>query len=334
MPNNALYSLEPITDNPQYEGFGSAETDSTHPLLPRSFVSVDMNKAEGHCWEVMSVAQTWKPLPVVGRVRVFNDYPCVNLTVPAFSRRAVDALRDFLEPNGELLPLVSPLGEYYAYNVTTVVDILDREASEIVWLDKNRLSAFDIEKYVCIDPLMNGLSIFRIVEQYGFTYVSQAFVDRVYEKGLQGFHFVKLWPLPDGENWTDLDRRKSREERKVRTRKGSKPVTGNTVVIVLPTAKSTPGKVEREQLAKVMDELNRQLYDPMARSDDSYFGSLEGHDHYNKEYHLFVSCPDADALVDRLRPWLKTVHWPRPISVVKRYGEYVEADCREETVEL
>jgi hypothetical protein len=256
------------------------------------------------------------------------------LSVPAFSRRAVDALRDLLEPNGELLPLLSHVGEYYAYNVTTVVDVLDRDASEIEWLDKSHLLAFHIKNYVCMDSRMNGLSIFRIVEKTGETYVSQPFVDRVCEKGLQGFHFAKLWPLPDGESWRDLDRRKRREEMKVRTKKGARPVTGNAVVIALASAKSKPGKAEKEQLTKVMDELDKELYDPTAGGDGAYFGSLEGDDYFNKEYRLFVSCPDADALVNRLRPWLKSLSWPRPVRVVKRFGEYVDPDCREVPVEL
>ena len=40
---------------------------------------------------------------MVGHVRRFNDYPCINMSRPAFSQRAVDLLRDVLEPNGEPL---------------------------------------------------------------------------------------------------------------------------------------------------------------------------------------------------------------------------------------
>jgi hypothetical protein len=39
----------------------------------------------------------------VGRVAEFNDYPGVDMVLPAFSERAVKSLGSLLEPNGELL---------------------------------------------------------------------------------------------------------------------------------------------------------------------------------------------------------------------------------------
>ena len=83
-------------------------------------------RTRGRNWTVPPLAPFWTPQRVIGQVRPFNDYPCVDLIVPAFSRKAVDALRNLLEPNGELLPLVAEVGEYFAYNITTVADILDQ----------------------------------------------------------------------------------------------------------------------------------------------------------------------------------------------------------------
>jgi hypothetical protein len=134
MPENALYNLDPITDDPEFAGFRFVREESLRGQgrLTWDFDPDDV-QTKGRAWTVTRMAPTWKPQPVLGRVQPHNDYPCVNLTVPAFNRRAVDALRDFLEPNGELLPLVSSVGEYYAYNITTVVDCLDHERSEIEW---------------------------------------------------------------------------------------------------------------------------------------------------------------------------------------------------------
>ena len=59
---------------------------------------------------------------------------------------------------------------------------------------------FQIHRYEFFPEKLIGLSIFRLVEMSARTFVSQAFVDRVREHELQGFHFIKLWPLPAGVN--------------------------------------------------------------------------------------------------------------------------------------
>src|SRR5262249_54099893 len=135
MAENALYKLNRVADDPEFEGFAFIREESLRNKGQRlaSDFGPDDIPTKGRAWTVTRMAPTWVPQPVEGEVKPHNDYPCVNLTIPAFSRRAVDALRDFLEPNGELLPLVSPVGEYYAYNITTVANILDHARSNIVW---------------------------------------------------------------------------------------------------------------------------------------------------------------------------------------------------------
>ena len=199
MAEEALYKLNQIVDNPRFKGFAFVRDESLRGKgsLTSDF-SPDDVKEKGRSWTVTRMAPTWEPQPVIGRVRPQNDYPCVNLTIPAFSRKAVDALRDFLEPNGELLPLVSSVGEYYAYNVTSVVDILDLDRSDIQWFSGPRVLAIHIRRYECLPGRLEGLSIFRIVEDSATPYVTQVFVDRVKENGLQGFDVLKLWPH-DGE---------------------------------------------------------------------------------------------------------------------------------------
>jgi hypothetical protein len=200
MPENALYNLDKVTDDPEFEGFAFVREESLRKKGGRFTWDFDPDdiQTKGRAWTVTRLAPFWSPQPVVGRVQPHNDYPCVNLTIPAFSRRAVDALRDFLEPNGELLPLVSPVGEYYAYNITTVVDILDHERSDIIWFDENHDLALRIRGYECIAEKLAGLSIFRLVEMSSSTFVHQVFVDRVRQHGLQGFDFTRLWPHPLG----------------------------------------------------------------------------------------------------------------------------------------
>ena len=342
MAEYALYKLEKTADNPKYEGFAFVRQGSIRGKVLRGYSRPewdflpDDTKTEGRAWTVTRMADVWTPQPVIGRVRSFNDYPCVNLIIPAFSRRAVDVLRDLLEPNGELLPLVSNIGEFYAYNTTTVVDILDEKKSKIKWLSPKHTfdQIFQIERYECKADKMEGLSIFRIVERSSSTYVSQIFVDRVREHDLEGFHFIKLWPLPRGVNWQQKDLTERKKKLQIKTDRGATPVKGNTVVIRLPIGKAKPNKLDKDRLAKVMDEIDTLLYDPAAMRGSSYLGSLEGDDVVEGEMRLFLSCPDADALVEKMRPWLKTLSWNGGVKVLKRYGEYVDVKCPEEYAEL
>jgi hypothetical protein len=207
MTENALYSLDPIPDDPEFEGFGFGDARSRRNKGRLAFdFDPDDVPTKGRAWTVTRMAQTWTPQRVFGQVKPHNDYPCVNLTVPAFSRRAVEALRAFLEPNGELLPLVSSVGEYYAYNITTVVDILDHQRSEIKWFQGGHDIALRIMRYDCIPEKLVGLSIFRLVEKPASTFVHQMFVDRVRQHGLQGFSFARLYPVPNSANAEDRSR--------------------------------------------------------------------------------------------------------------------------------
>ena len=331
----AVYELKPVLDDPRYEGFGSIDEVSFtgQDNLSDDFMPDFANR--GRAWTVTRLAPLWKPVKVTGRVRAFHDYPCVDLMIPAFSRRAIDALRDMLEPNGELLPLVTTVGEYYAYNVTTVADILDETRSKISWLDRKRDIADEVRRYAFVDEEIPGLRIFRLVRMPTSYYVTRAFVDRVEQHGLKGFGLEKLYP-PDPSGGRGKKPRGAREEdaKTVETARGRVAVKGQTVVIVLPTEKGRPSKEEKQRLTSIMDRLDARLYDPKQVSLDEYRGSLEGHDHHQGADRLFLSCPDADALVQTLRPWLKSLHREGPVAVFKRYGEYVDPDCQEEEVSL
>lgn len=202
MANTAVYKLERVLDNPLYEGFATVRNESVRgkSRLEWDFLPDDIGSA-GRSWSVTRMKTIWTPLPVHGRVNTTNDYPCVNLLIPAFSKRAVEALQDMLLPNGELLPLVTRCGEYCAFNTTTVEDILDHERSQIRWMDERHVVAFAINRFEFIETKLSGLSIFRIVELPTSVFVTNVFVDRVQERGLGGFHFLKVWPLPKGSNW-------------------------------------------------------------------------------------------------------------------------------------
>jgi hypothetical protein len=306
---NEVYRLEKNVEDPRYEGFGLDREDSLRGKygIDADFMPDDIS-TKRRAWTVTRMARLWTPQPVSGRVRPYNDYPCCNLSIPAFSERAVEALRDMLEPNGELLPLVSSVGTYYAYNVTTVADILDTDRSEVDWiLHAEGVIASSITQHEFRQEKLDGLSIFRLVEDPARTYVTNLFVERVRAHHLRGFVFKKLWPhaAPD-----DHPEDEGADE----------GVTAESVIVQLALAKSKPSKAEKQRVGDLMDRIDSWLYS--AECEGTYLGSLEGHEYVRRECRLFLSCPGADALADWLTPHLKAVAWDGDVMLVRRYGPF------------
>jgi hypothetical protein len=195
-----VYRLDKRSDDPAFEGF--AFVDKTSLLGKRNIYSDFRNfDPNDKAWQPPLLKPLWKAREVVGNVRPENDYPTVA-EVPAFSRRAVDALRDLLEPNGEILPLKTApgVGEYFAYHVTTIADVLDNERS-VVRRFEGKYVAIEISHHEFMAHKLVHLSIFRIPEKPTAVFVTDIFADRVRAHSLNGFNLIKVWPLASGTNW-------------------------------------------------------------------------------------------------------------------------------------
>lgn len=119
------------------------------------------------------------------------DFALLGL-VPVFSEQAVNALRDILEANGELLPLQHARRKYFAYNVTTVLDALDEERSRVSRFSDGGIMS--IEGYVFRPGALSEAVIFKIPQLPGaFVYVTEVFADRVRQAELLGFVFRQIW---------------------------------------------------------------------------------------------------------------------------------------------
>ncbi|TWT91698.1 hypothetical protein Pla100_51400 [Neorhodopirellula pilleata] len=119
-----VYELTYFADDPRFSGFEFPEDAPS--LIGRESIARDFDpELHGEFdWRPVSLAKVWVPQRVVGGVEPYNDYPRVGM-LPAFSRRAVDALRVELDANGEILPVQSKVGEYFVYNVLTKSLALD-----------------------------------------------------------------------------------------------------------------------------------------------------------------------------------------------------------------
>jgi hypothetical protein len=154
---------------------------------------------------VPQLGPQWKGLRVEGEVHPFNDYPCLNGSIPAFSERAVQGLRDFLSTAGELLKFQHSGRSYFAFNVQRMPEVLDRGRTVATWANpKYGVHASTIDHFEFYEDRLNDLSIFRLLEQPYTICVTERFVERVHQLSLNGFSFYKLWPLPPGGNWWEL----------------------------------------------------------------------------------------------------------------------------------
>jgi len=315
MKDVAVFELNPILDNPRFEGFGWGDTPS---VLGRRRIRDDFYPADLDTWDwtLEPLAARWRPIEVLGRVQSFNDFPCLGLMIPAFSRRAVDALRDFLKPNGELLPVIHPAGAYYAYNCLTIAEVLDHARTVAPWRRSAPRMTQSVDVYALLPDRIDRLTIFRMREMPNRVFVTTRFVERVRQHGLNGFHFVKVWPWPQGTNYR-LEDKKSREgDTTVWTTTGTVDIKAQSVVICLPLVGGKLSTDEKKRISLIEDDLDAQLFTPTL--DSPYFGSLEGKKTTKGMTRLYLSCPDSEALFKKLADWLKGLDWqPRPVVLVR-----------------
>lgn len=322
---NEIYILETMDEDPVYEGFGFGDTDPPS-LLGRENLEEDLTPGYEESetiriWSPVYLASLWKAPKVYGRIATFNDNPGVSC-FPAFSKRACDVLHKLLKNNGELLPLDSQDGQYYLFNITKVVDVLDIENSKCEFWCDPPTTAIDIESYSFYGDKLNDLSIFRIYDNPMEVFVTDEFVKTVQRNGLNGFSFKKVWPLPEGTDWRIYNK-----EHPLAINDSSIAKRKHTFVLILNLSDSKPSKAEIQRLEFIENELDLKL--KITSPDEPYFGTYEGSDVVNNEFRCFVSCPDVDKLTKKLMPWIINIDWPQGMYAIKRYGDMHDKDAGE-----
>ena len=133
-----------------------------------------------------------------------GDYPALDANTPIFTRRAVTALADLLERNGELIPISVSGEEHYLFNVTRVIDALDESRSSAVRFDDGRIIYVKVH-YLFADRIRDA-PIFKIPQTVDSdVFVTDEFVTRVESARLKGFLFPFLWSLDEtGETTREL----------------------------------------------------------------------------------------------------------------------------------
>ena len=160
----------------------------------------------------LSMTSVWTPLGVrfsreapYGSGAPASDFPHLE-GISVFSARAVDALADLLAGRCELLPLDCDEGEYYALNVTRLVDALDEERSELVYFSSGRLMGVD--RFAFRPDKLVGETIFKLRQKPRWhEFVTGVFRGRVESAGLTGFAFDwRVWEAPRADDPRDRER--------------------------------------------------------------------------------------------------------------------------------
>lgn len=144
------------------------------------------------------LASMWKPI-AVRRVRAderqaFNasDFPWLGSHALIMRRSAVDALRDILDANGEVLPLSTDDGVELSVLNVRIVEALDEANSSLMkFPGTNRIMR--IKKVAFVASKIEGIDLFRLPHRASSTYMSERFVERVKAAGLRGLVFNKVW---------------------------------------------------------------------------------------------------------------------------------------------
>lgn len=316
---SSIYELDPIVDDPRFEGFAMTAAPS---VLGRSSLDDDLTPgfadAESNgMWQQPSLASHWVPPKVIGRVSEFNDYPCVDC-FPAFSERAVDGLLDMLEANGEILPLVSDTKtRFFIFNILTISNALDTSRSMCEFWCDPPTTATTIDHYEFHRDRLAGLSIFRLQQKPISVFVTNQFVDRVDFLGLNGFDFKNVWSLSCG---SDQRREKSRSEEETR-----RQLKRQSLVVVIPFDGSFE---QRAAISEFENAIDRRL--GVADLEQRYYGSYSGHDEVDDAYRMFFTTPDAETLFAYLRKEISSLSWSNRINVFLRFGNMYDKDALEE----
>lgn len=145
-------------------------------------------------WTPRRLASNWPEIRVKMCGKLPNDFPTFSTGIPMFSERAVEALRDLLEPSGELLPVITDKGLIYVLNITTVVEALDMDRSELSWTATDADWASNVWVFEFDPDRLTNAPIFRLRECPNWWCVSDVVLNRALAAGLKGMAFYKIWP--------------------------------------------------------------------------------------------------------------------------------------------
>lgn len=111
-------------------------------------------------------------------------------SIPLIHERLIDSLSSLLTPYGELLPMPSENGIYYAYHVLKAYDALDWERSITYRYPK---SLVQIQRYEFQVEKVKRPLFFRLPHSYAPFFATESFLQRLNDLNGEGWQFEKCW---------------------------------------------------------------------------------------------------------------------------------------------
>ncbi|MEZ5988361.1 MAG: hypothetical protein R3F30_04430 [Planctomycetota bacterium] len=158
----------------------------------------DEDEIERLRFDGSSRVQAWEPLEMKrlhydedGAPLRVADFPCVSGgDMLAMSDKACAAIRGILQESGEILPLIVEGDTYWIYNVTRVIDVIDKIRTDGL-RDRHTGELFCINKPVFKDlESLKRECAFKLSQAPGGTiYFGEAIVNAVRASCLKGVEF-------------------------------------------------------------------------------------------------------------------------------------------------
>ena len=120
-----------------------------------------------------------------------GDYPTLMDSIPTFSEKAVAVLKNQIEKDGQILPLLTDEGQYYFFNVLSIVDGLNETESDLIRIGSGKIVY--IGKYVLKNNDYTKSHIFKLENlEKDSVFVTEAFKENIINNDLQGFDFIEV----------------------------------------------------------------------------------------------------------------------------------------------
>jgi len=109
-------------------------------------------------------------------------------------------------------------------------------------------------------------------------------------------------------------------------------VKGETLIFCFSLQDAEPNASENQALEKIEAHIDSELQ--IDSLDEEYFGKYEVTSIDDCEYRMFMSTPDADTLLEKLRPYCRSLDWPGGFRVIKSEGGIHDEHAEQAEVEL
>lgn len=125
---------------------------------------------------------------------VFTDIVRFHETTPILSEKAVEVMKDVLLDFGQIFPVLTPVGSYYIYNCTNIIDALDKDKSIIKYIGDSKKYSIGYEKFEFKKEIVIGQDAFRLKDESElYLFISENIKELVESAGLTGFEFELAW---------------------------------------------------------------------------------------------------------------------------------------------